>query len=155
MRHVAKLVGGATHAPGQDLLLGRHVEQGVLDLQAATIGHDAADQHVLRSEGLPVAVDHLTGLGRLADHVLARNRFEVTGVAQVIADDVRHVFRQDVTALPAERNHGNRDGRVTTTGDHQRVGGLRCAGHQGQGEEREANQGTHRSKSSGLKTIRR
>ncbi|SAJ33790.1 Uncharacterised protein [Enterobacter cloacae] len=155
VRHVAELIGAAGHAAGQDLLLGADIEQCVLHLQASAGRHDVADHHVVDANCLPVTEDHFAGLRRLADHVLPGQRLEVAGVAQVVADDIGHVFRQHVAPLEAERHHGDGNGTVVTAGDHQRVGSLRSTCHQGQGEQRNANQGTHRLKSSGLKMMRR
>ncbi|MCY1412139.1 hypothetical protein D9M71_275370 [compost metagenome] len=155
MRHVAQLVRAAADAAGQHLLLGRHVEQAVLHLQTPAGRHDVADQHVLRADGAPVAVDHFAGLGRLADHVLPRDGFEIARIAQVVADDGGHVLGQDVAALPAERHHGDRHRPVGAGGHHQRVGCPRQAGERDQGKERNANQVNHRLRSSGLKIIRR
>ncbi|MCY1431619.1 hypothetical protein D9M71_475930 [compost metagenome] len=155
MRHVAQLIGAAADAAGEYLLLGSHVEQAVLDLQTTASGHDVADQHVLRADGAPVAIDHFAGLGRLADHVLPRNGLEIARIAQVVADDAGHVLGQHIAALPAERHHGDRHGAIGTAGNHQRISRLRQADECDQCEERIANQVNHRLRSSGLKIIRR
>ncbi|MNE35657.1 hypothetical protein D3C80_1294320 [compost metagenome] len=134
MRHVAQLGRRAADAAGEHLLLGGDVEQRVLDLHAATVGYHAAGEHVLGAQRLPVTVDDLAGLARQADHVLARDRLEVAGVAQVLADDLGHVLGQHGAALRAERHHGNRDGAIGTAGNHQRVGRFRHTGEQRQAQ---------------------
>ena len=150
VRHVAELIGAAGHAAGQDLLLGADIEQCVLHLQASAGRHDVADHHVVDANCLPVTEDHFAGLRRLADHVLPGQRLEVAGVAQVVADDIGHVFRQHVA--PGSRTAPRRwewHGRYRW----RSPAGRQPAQHlpPGPGEQRNANQGTHRLKSSGLK----
>ena len=116
MRHVAQLVGGTTNRPAHDLLLGGYVEHFVANLQTPTRRLDVADHHVLRPKRFPVAIDDLATATRHADHVLPRYRLEGAGVTQVVADDLGHVFRQDGSTLPAERNHGDRNRPIGTTG---------------------------------------
>ncbi len=117
VRHVAQLIRGTTNGSSHHLLFGRYVEHFVTDLKAATGRLDIADHHVLGAQSLPVAIDDLAAAGRHADHVLPRNGLENTGIAQVVADDFRHVLRQYGAALPTEWNDRDRDRTVGTTGD--------------------------------------
>jgi hypothetical protein len=44
----------ARHTAGQNRLLGGHVEQGILHLQATACWNNITDHHVLGTQGFPV-----------------------------------------------------------------------------------------------------
>ena len=154
VRHVPQLFGGARYAAGQDLLLGGHVEQRVLDLQATAGRRDVADHQVLGAHCLPVTEHNFAGLVRLADHVAFRNRRVVTGVAQVVTDDLGHVVRQHATALPAERYYGNRGGPIATAGNQDVLFiRRRYPCHTSNNDKHSSKKVSHKARSSGVNVI--
>ena len=152
--HVAQLLGGTRYAAGQNLLLGGHVEQRVLDLQATAGRRDAADHEVLGTDRLPVTEDDFAGLGWLADHVAFWNRRVVTGVTQVVADDLGHVVRQHAAALPTERHDCNRGGPITAAG-YQDVLFIcrRYPCHTANNDKHSSKKVSHKARSSGVNVI--
>src|SRR5690606_36914165 len=152
--HVTQLFRGAADAAGHHLLLRGHVEHRVLHLQPATGRLDVADQQVLGTQGLPVTENDLAGPCRHADHVLLGNGLEYAGVAHVVADDLGHVFRQHVAALPTERYDGDRNRTIATAGDDD-VFLLRdgTSQHQRQENDKTSEVVDHNARSSGVNVI--
>src|SRR5690606_38317388 len=152
--HVPQLIRRAADATGHDLLLGSHVEYCELHLQPPAGRLDIANHEILCSERLPVAENDFAGLGRHADHVLLGNRLEYPGIAHVVTDDLGHVFRQHVSALPAERNDRNRNCTMATAGEND-VFLLRdgTSQHQRQKDDKTSKVVDHNARSSGVKVI--
>ncbi len=154
VRHVTQLVIGTRYVTGQNLLLGSHIEQCVLDLQTSAGRRDVADHDVLRTQRFPVTENDFAGLGRQADHVLLRDRRVVAGVAQIVAYDFGHVFRQNVTALPSERH--NSDGRCTVTAAGDQNVLFFCRHHCGcetENDQQSSKKVDHKARSPGVNVI--
>ena len=154
MRHVPQLFSRARYTAGQYRLLGGHVEQGILHLQATACWHDITDHDVLGTQGFPVAENDFAGLSRQANHVLLWNRRVVTRVAQVIADNFSHVVRQHCTALPTKRDYGNWRCPIAATGDQDVL--FICYSHPCQAaddDQQSSKKFNHKARSSGVNVI--
>ena len=107
VRHVTQLRLRRTVGFGQQFLAAGHVVQRIAHFVGAGAGGlDGADHHVFLIEHPEIPVGQALLAGGPAQHVLGRQRFELTAAVQVGAHDVGHVLRH--VAGAGERHHRDR-----------------------------------------------